>query len=128
MRLLLDTHSLIWYLSSDSRLSKTALELLADPETDAYVSAASLWEIAIKANLGKLELKMPFEELFPAQLESNDFELLPIEINHLHRLLGLPFHYRDPFDRLLISQAIEESLVILGQDQEFRSYPVAMVW
>jgi PIN domain nuclease of toxin-antitoxin system len=128
MRLLLDTHSLLWYLTSDPRLSKKAATVLADPATEAFVSAATLWEIVIKASLGKLELAKAFEELFPAQLESNNFELLPVEIRHLQRLGELPFHHRDPFDRLLIAQAIEDSLVILGRDEAFGAYPVATIW
>jgi PIN domain nuclease of toxin-antitoxin system len=106
----------------------TAVILLGEPHTEAFVSAATLWEIAIKTSLGKLELARPFEELFPAQLDSNNFELLPIEIRHLQRLGELPFHHRDPFDRLLVAQAIEDSLIILGQDETFADYPVATIW
>lgn len=128
MRLLLDTHALLWYLSSDPRLSDKAVALLEDHNTEAFVSVATLWELVIKISLGKLELAAPFEELFPSQLEENGFELLPVEIRHLQRLGELPFHHRDPFDRLLIAQAVEESLVLLSVDEAFEVYPVATVW
>ena len=128
MRVLLDTHALLWYLSSDSRLSDKAIAVLGDHKTEAFVSIATLWELVIKISLGKIELAAPFEELFPSQLEENGFELLPVEIQHLRRLSELPFHHRDPFDRLLIAQAIEESLVILSVDEAFEAYPVAIAW
>lgn len=128
MRVLLDTHSLLWFLAADPRLSKKATNLLQAPETQVFVSTATLWEMVIKVSLGKLKLARPFEELFPFLLESNNFELLPIEIRHLRRLSDLPFHHRDPFDRLLIAQAIEDSLVVLGVDEHFAAYPVATYW
>lgn len=102
--------------------------LLADPETEAWDSVASLWEIVIKESLGKLELGRTFTELFPAELEDNDFQLLPVEIRHLERLRKLPFAHLDPFDRLLIAQAIEDSLAIVSQDEAFAAYPVPAIW
>src|SRR5258707_9054879 len=105
MRCLLDSQAFLWFIVGDARLSGEALETISDIENDILLSMASLWEIAIKSSLGKLDLKQPFAELIPKQLVSNEIALLPIRFEHLVSLLGLPFHHRDPFDRLIIAQA-----------------------
>lgn len=128
MRCLLDSHTFLWFIAGDDRLSERAREVLSDGETEALLSVASLWEIVIKVSLGKLELARPFPELIPQQLDENEIELLPIDPSHLSVLLDLPFHHRDPFDRLIIAQAISEGLTVLSGDGEFRQYPVRVVW
>ena len=128
MKYLLDTHSLIWYLSGDARLSDHAFHLMENEENELFVSIASLWEMAIKFSIGKLNLDRPFEELFPEQLASNSIELLGITIEHLQIVGGLPFHHRDPFDRLLIAQALIESLPIIGMDEAFDRYGIQREW
>lgn len=128
MRFLLDTHTLLWFLMGDARLSDTALDLIQEAENEAFISIASLWEIAIKVSLGKLTLAQEFHELFPSQLEHNDFQILPAEPEHLSHLIGLPFHHKDPFDRLIICQAIHENLPIIGCDRVFSSYPIQLLW
>ncbi|MEM1055733.1 MAG: type II toxin-antitoxin system VapC family toxin [Bacteroidota bacterium] len=128
MRVLLDTHALLWFLADDARLGRRAEALIRDAGTDVLVSTASLWEIAIKHSLGKLPLAQPFAEMFPAQLKANDFEILTIQSEHLVRMVGLPFHHRDPFDRLLIAQALAEDIPLLSRDGSFGVYDVGIVW
>ena len=128
MRLLLDTHALIWFIGNDPQLSAPARQSIEDQVNDKFVSAASLWEISIKLGLGKLQLPRPFGEVFPQQLETNGFELLPISCSHLNQNITLPFHHRDPFDRLLIAQALTDNLTILTRDPEFSKYQAAILW
>ena len=128
MRLLLDTHTLLWFLGGDPQLSHRAKELILEPDNDILVSVASLWEIAIKAQIGKLALHHPFEEIFPAQLVENEMRVLPIELLHVHRLFELPMYHRDPFDRLLMAQALAEDLPIISSDEGFREYPIGILW
>ncbi len=128
MRFLLDTHAFLWFIDGDERLGEQAHGILGDIENEILLSIASLWEIAIKESLGKLDLKQPFEELIPRQLLSNEIGLLPIDLKHLPVLTNLPFHHRDPFDRLLIAQAMSEGMPILSRDPAFREYPVQVIW
>ena len=128
MRLLLDTHTLIWFITNDAKLSDKALQLIEDGTNTAFVSIASLWEIAIKMNLGKLLAGQDFNVLFPAQLTSNAIDLLPVEVAHVARVAILPLHHRDPFDRLLIAQALQENLPIISADTAFDSYAVHRLW
>jgi PIN domain nuclease of toxin-antitoxin system len=128
MRLLLDTHALLWFIGNDPQLSALARQNIENSGHNKFVSAASLWEIAIKIGLGKLTLPRPFDEVFPQQLEINGFELLPISCAHLNQNLSLPFHHRDPFDRLLIAQALADDLTIVTRDPEFSKYPAKILW
>jgi len=128
VKLLLDTHALIWFLNDHSSLSPRAKSVIEHPETESFVSIASLWEIAIKMNLGKLDLGAPFETLFPAQLELNGFIQLPVNIEHLYVLERLPSHHRDPFDRLLIAQAQVEGLTLVSCDPHFYAYGSTLLW
>ena len=128
MRVLLDTHALLWFLNDDRRLSRHAHGLITDPVNDVLVSVGSLWEAVIKASLGRLELAEPFEELIPAQLAAERIDVLPVEIRHLAALRGLPFHHRDPFDRLIIAQAVAEEIPVVSRDGEFGPYPVTVLW
>ena len=128
MRALLDTHALLWFITDDPRLGRRARALIEEPETQVLVSTASLWEVAIKHSMGKLPLARSFSETFPAQLDANAFQTLHVEVNHLARLVGLPFHHRDPLDRLIIAQAMAEGVPVLTCDEAFAAYPVETVW
>ena len=128
MRVLLDTHALLWFLNDDRRLSRHAYGLITAPDTGVLISVASLWEIVIKASLGRLELAEPFGDLIPAQLAAERIEVLPIEIRHLAALRDLPLHHRDPFDRLIIAQAVSERVPVVSRDREFGTYPVTVLW
>lgn len=128
MRFLLDTHSLLWFLSGDAGLTERARRLIENPDYDILVSIASLWEIAIKHSLGKLKLAQPFEEIFPHQLEINSLSLLSVRLPHVVRVASLPFHHRDPFDRLLIAQSLSEEVPVLSADDAFDDYGVERIW
>lgn len=128
MKLLVDTQALIWALEGDKRLSRVAREALEDPTNRRIVSIATGWEMAIKTGLGKLNPPMPRPHLFPAELERLGFEILPIKSEHVHRLLDLPLHHRDPFDRMLIAQALSENLTMVGCDVAFDAYGAARIW
>lgn len=128
MKLLLDSHALLWFLADDPQWSGPAREAIGDGDNQCFVSAATLWEIAIKVSLGKLTLRKPIEQVFPAELVANRFELLPITAAHVVRLVGLPFHHRDPFDRLLVVQVEEEGLTLVTCDPVMRAYEVAICW
>ncbi len=128
MKLLLDTHALLWFIGNNPQLSKASRQSIEDPANDKFVSAVSLWEIAIKISLEKLKLPRPFGEVFPHQLEVNGFELLPISCGQLIQLASLPFHHRDPFDRLLIAQAMADGMIIVTRDPEFSKYPANVLW
>lgn len=128
MRLLLDTHALLWFLAGDEKLSGVARALVEDDGNEALVSAASLWEIAIKLSLGKLGMSIPFEEAFPSQLDANEIQILPILPSHLQRVVSLPFHHRDPFDRLLAAQSIAEGVPLVSRDEIFDTYGAPRLW
>jgi PIN domain nuclease of toxin-antitoxin system len=127
MKILLDTHIFLWFINNDPQLSPTAKTLL-ESDVDLVLSAASLWEIAIKVSIGKMTLPKPFEIFIPEQLQQNQIEILPIAINHLTNLSTLPFHHKDPFDRLLISQSFAEGILIVSVDTMFDQYNVNRRW
>jgi PIN domain nuclease of toxin-antitoxin system len=124
MRLLLDTHTFIWFIMGSANLSAHARALIEDVANEKFLSVASLWEMAIKLSTGKLTLSAPFDLLIPQQLGSNGFELLNIELAHAAAVAMLPFHHRDPFDRLLIAQAMVEKMPIVSTDAAFDAYPI----
>jgi PIN domain nuclease of toxin-antitoxin system len=128
VRLLLDTHSFLWFVGGDSSLSVAARLLIEDADNSVLLSAASVWEIAIKVSLGKLHLEQPFDVLIPQQLLVNHIELLGITLQHTAIVARLPFHHRDPFDRLLIAQAIVEQIPVITRDPAFDAYPVQRLW
>ena len=127
-RLLLDTHALLWFLFDDPRLSTRAAQLIEDTQVDKVLSVASLWEITIKLQLGKLELGMPLDTFFSDFVRGRELRLLPIELPHLLAYSALPLHHRDPFDRLLIAQAKTLRMPILTSDESFTRYEVETLW
>lgn len=127
MNFLLDTHTLLWFLEGKPELSNVARMTIESPVNVKWVSVATLWEIAVKMNLGKLTLLKPFSEL-GRQLDINGFQLLSVEFSHTLTYCTLPLHHRDPFDRLLIAQAITENLTVLTRDPQFKLYPVPISW
>lgn len=123
MDCLLDTHTLLWFLEDSDQLPAKVRTTVMNVDNRCYISMASLWEIAIKINVGKLTIKFPFSNFIPF-LAENDFELLPITFSHLLQLTTLAMHHRDPFDRIIIAQALAERLSLISRDDHFRSYPV----
>jgi len=128
MNLLLDTHTFLWFIDGSAKLSRSARELIEDQRNVKLVSVASLWETGLKISLGRLELAQPFEELIPAQMRMNGFGLLPLRISHIAKIISLPFHHRDPFDRLLVGQCLVESLSLVSVDPAFDKYSVRRLW
>ena len=128
MRVLLDTHTFLWFLLEDPQLSTTASDVIIDPTNDIEVSPATYWEIAIKIRLGKYALPEPYDIFIEREITTNDFHILPIEPKHTAVLTTLPLHHRDPFDRLLIAQALVEAIPILSVDTAFDAYPVTRLW
>jgi len=128
MKLLLDTQALIWFLEGDARLTPPAQQAIEDQANLKYISMASGWEMAIKAALGKLKLPLPFPELFPGRLEALGLIIFPIQPHHLHCLLTMPRHHGDPFDRLLVAQALSENFTVVGNDAAFDAYGVRRHW
>lgn len=128
MRLLLDTHALLWWVEDDPRLSAKARKAIADAGNDCFVSLVSAWEMAIKCQLGKLTLAGSVRQYFPAQLAANGFVQLDIAFRHVARVEALAFHHRDPFDRLIAAQALEEKLTLVSADAVFDDYGVKRIW
>ena len=128
MRYLLDTNALLWFLNNDKKLSHRARQLIESSSHESFLSIVSLWEIAIKTRLGKLDLGEPFEQMFPEQLHLNHIEILDITVDSLIKLTTLPFHHRDPFDRLIIAQGLVEELPIISVDTVFDAYGIDREW
>jgi len=127
MELLLDTHALIWFLNGDKQLPEKSIKLINNLNIRCHVSIASIWEIAIKLSLKKLELNDKFEEI-SKNIRQYEIELLPITFEHIQKLLTLKFHQNDPFDRIIISQGLVEKLTIVTKDENFPKYNVKTVW
>ena len=128
MRLLLDTHTLLWFLADDPKLSRRAKAVIEDPANERWLSPISLLEIALKHRLGKLPLPAPFGTLFPARLLANDIHLLPLEVSHLEHLILLPLHHRDPFDHVIAATAIIDELTLVSVDVAFDRYGLDRLW
>lgn len=127
MAYLLDTHTFLWFVSGDKQLPESARVIIQNIHESCFLSAASLWEITIKHQNKKLELGISLEELF-AFADRNQIEIIPINYIHLLQLSKLPAHHNDPFDRLIIAQAISEDLKIISRDTIFKNYTVKQVW
>jgi len=128
VKLLLDTHAFIWWDSDPGKLSPRALALCEDPANQLHLSVASLWEIKIKAQLGKLKLSSPLSDIVSAQREANGLFLISLEADHAYALDDLPDHHKDPFDRMIIAQARAEGLRLISHDSIIRRYPVDVEW
>ncbi len=127
MRNLLDTHTLIWFINGDKQLSKKAQKAIELNGAENFVSIASLWEMAIKVSLKRLDLKASFVQV-GEQILQNNFQILPISLQDIVTLSSLPFHHRDPFDRMIIAQSLTNTLVLLSKDIVFDEYEVEKIW
>ncbi|MCP4701013.1 MAG: type II toxin-antitoxin system VapC family toxin [Gammaproteobacteria bacterium] len=128
MRLLLDTNVFLWLRLSPKKVSPAALAAYREPDNEVFFSLVSAWEMQIKQQLGKLDLDVPLGQLIHEQYENNALHFLPIELSHILRIGELPFQHKDPFDRLLIAQAIQENMTLLSSDGIFSEYPVSILW
>lgn len=127
MRLLLDTHTVLWFFGDFEKLSDRAYASIVDQENEKYVSMASVWEIAIKISLNKLSFEGGTANFLTA-VEESGFTLLPIEAEFVKLIESLPFHHRDPFDRMLIASAVSEGMSLVTSDENIRKYDVATLW
>jgi PIN domain nuclease of toxin-antitoxin system len=128
MKLLLDTHVLIWWSLDSAKLTKKIYELLTDPDNTLVVSIASIWEMQVKVQLGKLDLDKKVSELIAHQQQVNNLGILQIDPVHVYALENLPNEHRDPFDRIIIAQSIVEAIPLLSADKVFDRYPVERIW
>jgi PIN domain nuclease of toxin-antitoxin system len=128
LKFLIDTHFFLWFVLNDLSLSTRARALIVDPQNDVLISPGTFWEVAIKVSIGKFSLPEAFGPFVEDQIRQNAFEILPITVAHADAVATLPFHHRDPFDRLLIAQAIVERIPILSADSTFDKYPVTRIW
>jgi PIN domain nuclease of toxin-antitoxin system len=126
--LLLDAHTLLWFVWDDPHLSPTAKALIEDPTNHKFVSVATCWEIAIKVGLKKLDLGEPAATFLPRELATNGFDLLGIELIHATSVEALPPHHKDPFDRLLVAQAMIEKLPVVSVDTQLDAYGITRLW
>ena len=127
MQYLIDTHTFIWYATDDKRLSQKACSVI-ESDHQRFVSMGSIWEMAIKVNIGKLDFKQPFQKIISDQLKINDYILLNLELKHIFIASNLELHHRDPFDRIIISQAMVEKMPIVSIDDKFDKYEVERIW
>jgi PIN domain nuclease of toxin-antitoxin system len=128
MRLLLDSHALLWFCEGSASLSTAARSAIEDLANENYVSHATACEVAIKVRLGKLKLLVSYDDFFPGALVANGFRPLAPEFHHFRELLSLPLHRRDPFDRLIVVQAQVEGLTVVSGDPQFQPYGVPVLW
>ncbi|WP_256555918.1 type II toxin-antitoxin system VapC family toxin [Oscillatoria sp. HE19RPO] len=128
MRLLLDTHTFIWFVMGDPRIRPDLQDRIADENNQKLLSKASVWEVAIKQSIGKLNFARPFRDVIEQQLVTNGIDLLDISLAHIEIVSSLPLHHRDPFDRLIIAQGIVEQIPIISADAIFDAYPIQRIW
>ena len=128
MRVLLDTHALLWLITGDKRLSKTSMKIFLNTDNRLYFSIISLWEICIKKSLDKISLKNNWLDIIQEEMKTNSIQWLPVEVHHCAKVIELPFYHRDPFDRMLIAQAMTEDLSILSRDNRFSAYDIKCIW
>jgi len=128
MKILLDTHAFLWWITDDQKLSSRAREVISDAENELFFSAASGWEISIKVQLGRLKLPEEPERFIPEQLRMNFIRSLPIQMRHALFVSTLPNHHRDPFDRMLVAQAQLEEMSVLSADLQMSRYQVELIW
>ena len=127
MKLLLDTHAFLWYITNDARLPRHAYDAIRDKSNQVYLSVVSVWETLVKYQIGKLPLPSPPDEYIANRQFAHRIGSLPLDAAGVSRLLTLPLHHRDPFDRMLICQALQHDLIIVTSDEQFSAYPVALL-
>ncbi len=128
MRLLLDTHALIWFHDGDPRLSRTALALILDPVNEKIVSPATYWEVAVKLGTGKYVFSIDFPTFVQGAIIDSGFTVLPVEPRYCEPLVTLPLYHRDPFDRMIVAQAMTEAIPVVSTDRVFDRYAVTRLW
>lgn len=128
MKFITDTHAFLWFIADSPQLSAKSKALLEASESERLLSVVSIWEIAIKASLGKLSFQKPLEQFLPEQIRLNGFQILDISMEHALYVANLQFFHRDPFDRLIVAQALVEGLPILSSDSTFDAYEIQRVW
>ncbi len=128
MKLLLDTHAFLWFIAGDKQLEDHARRLIEDPTNERFLSVASIWEITIKSSLGRLTIPTPPSTLIREHVWANAIDILNITPEHFDALHSLPYYHKDPFDRLLIAQAIHEDMFLVTKDQVFAEYDVQSTW
>ncbi len=128
MKILLDTHAFLWWITDDPKLSELARQIIGNGENTLFLSAASTWEIAIKARLGRLKIPDPPDRFISEQMHQNAIQGLPIQISHTLHVYHLPPHHQDPFDRILIAQAQLEALTLLSSDRLMEKYELKVIW
>ena len=128
MKLLLDTHTLLWLVSDNPQLSTTGRELLVDPDNELLLSPATYWELAIKISIGKYRLADPLADYIDEAIRLYGLSILPITAKHAEAIVQLTHHHKDPFDRMLIDQAMVENVALVSADEDFDAYPVTRLW
>jgi PIN domain nuclease of toxin-antitoxin system len=128
VKVLLDTHTFLWWVTNDARLSKNVIEVIQDPEVEVLLSVVTPWEMVIKVGIGKLQLSDPPEVLVREQRARHHFQILSVKLEHVLKVGTLPDHHKDPFDRLLIAQSLEENAPLVTDDPLIRSYQVKTLW
>ena len=128
MRVLLDTHTFLWWVTNDSRLSKSVIKVIEDPEVEVLLSVVTPWEMVIKVGIGKLQLTDTPEVLVREQRSRHHFQILPIKLEHVLKVGALPDHHKDPFDRLLIAQSLEENVPLVTDDPLIQRYVLNILW
>jgi PIN domain nuclease of toxin-antitoxin system len=128
VRLLLDTHTLFWSVEDPSQLSATAINTMQDPANQQLLSAATVWELAIKAGQGKIILAMPYRQWMETAIADLKLEILPVTVEYAERQSVLPPHHKDPFDRLMMAQALVNGIAVVGADETFDAYGVTCIW
>jgi PIN domain nuclease of toxin-antitoxin system len=128
VKLLLDTHTFLWFINGDAKLTALARQLIEDPTNEWFLSIACIWEMAIKVSTGRLRFDEPFEQFISDQLQQNRIAILDLTLAHAARVIELPYHHRDPFDRLLNAQALVEEFPIVSIDNVFDMYGMTRLW
>ncbi len=128
MKVLLDTHAFLWFIRGDPRLSAPARDAILDPSAERWLSVASLWEMAINVSLGRLTLGLSLDDLVRQHVEGNGMSVRPVRTTGLDVLAALPFHHKDPFDRLLLAQALTDDATVISRDEAFPPYGARLLW
>jgi PIN domain nuclease of toxin-antitoxin system len=128
MRLLIDAHTFLWFVWDDLQLGTNARALIVNPTNQKLISTVTYWEIAIKVSIGKIDLGEPYRAFMHREINRNNFDILPVSVDHAAAVSLLPFHHRDPFDRMLVAQAIVEQIPIVSGDPAFDAYSITRLW